>query len=318
MLTEVATMHDLLESVSLTGHVVPRTDAVADVLPPVAGRVTGSGLPQLGQRVNRGQVLFRVVQVLTPTERTSLRTEQARAKGDLSAAERDVARLEKLEGVVAGKQLTEARIRRDAAREVYNTVSAQLSGQGASVPVTAPISGEIVKAEIAEGEVVDGSRAVYQIADLSRVWVEANLFEKDVPGIQGATQAEIRIPSNPDEVFSGTLYKVGGTVDPESRTITALFLVDNRNARLKLNMTASIAVTTSHRSGVLAVPRGAIVRSGTRAVVFVHTTPEQFEVRDVVTGPLSSGDYVEVVQGLVAGERVLVNNTYQLKSAAGL
>jgi cobalt-zinc-cadmium efflux system membrane fusion protein len=263
-------------------------------------------------------VLFRVAQVLTPSERTSLRSEQARAKAELASAEREVGRLEKLEGVVAGKQITEARIRRDGAREVLNAVSAQLAGQGASVAVTAPIGGEIVMAEIADGEVVDGSRALYRIADLSKVWVEANLFEKDIARIHGATRAEIRSPSYPGEVLPATLYKMGSTVDAESRAITALFLVDNRNAMLKLNMSASIAVVTSHRAGVLAIPRDAVVHSGTRDVVFVHTTPEEFEVRDVTLGTSAQGNYVQITGGLAAGERVLTNGTYQLKSAAGL
>lgn len=318
MLTEVAATRELLESVTLTGRVVPRTNAVADVTPPVAGKIVGGALPRLGQRVSRGQVLFRVAQVLTPTERTGLRTEQARAKADLAAAEREVSRLEKLEGVVAGKQLAEARIRRDGAREIYSAISAQLAGRGSSVAVTAPISGEIVSAEIADGEIVDGSKAVYRIVDLSKVWVEAVLFEKDLTRIEGAAHAEVRTSTYPGEVFPATLYKTGSIVDPESRAITTLFLVDNRDARLKVNMSASVAVTTSRRAGVLAIPQAAVVRSGTRDIVFVHTTPEGFEVRDITLGTSSQGNHVEVRGGLTAGERVLIGGTHQLKTAAGL
>lgn len=318
MLTEETAMRDMAKSIDVTGRIVPRTEAVAEVVAPVGGRVVGGALPRLGERVRRGQVLFRVAQVLAPSERGALRTEQIRAKAELDAAEREVSRFERLEGVVAGKQIVEARIRRDAARATYNAISEQLSSGGGSVAVTAPINGTITMAEIAEGEVLDGSKVVYRIADLSRVWVEADLFEGDVARIEGASQAEIRTTAYPGEIFHGTLYRLGGDVDPESRTIRALFIVDNPNERLKLNMSASIAVTVAKASNILAVPRDAVVRSGGRTLLFVHTAPEQFETRDVVLGSGSGGNYVEIVSGIRAGERVLVTGTYQLKAEGGL
>lgn len=318
MLTEPAGRRALVQGVGVTGRVVPRTDAVADVVPPVPGRVTGGGLPRLGDRVRRGQVLFRVAQVLQPSERASIRGEQIRAKAELDAAEREVSRYERLEGVIAGKQLVEARIRRDAARASYRAISGQLSGEGGSVAVTAPISGVITEAEIASGEVVDGGKVVYRIADLSRVWVEADLFEGDISRIEGSKQAEIRTSSYPGETFAGTLDKFGSTVNPETRTITALFLVDNPGEKLKLNMSASVALAVGESQPLLAVRRDALVKSGARTVIFIHTDPEHFEVRDVVLGAAEGGDYVEVRSGLKAGERVLTTNVYQLKSLAGL
>ncbi len=173
-------------------------------------------------------------------------------------------------------------------------------------------------AEIASGEVLDGSKVVYQITDLSNVWVQANLFEKDLPRVEGAERAEVRTASSPGEVIPASLYKVAGTVDPDTRTIPALFHVDNSSGRLKLNMAVSVAAVTSDRSGVLAIRRDAVVKSGTRQVVFVHTTPESFEVRDVIVGTSSGGKYVEATSGVAVGDRILVTGTHQLRSAAGL
>ncbi|MEO5930472.1 MAG: efflux RND transporter periplasmic adaptor subunit [Candidatus Kapaibacterium sp.] len=318
MLTEPVSNHDLSQSVTITGRVVPRTDAIADVVSPVAGRIVAGQIPRLGEKVSRGQILFRVAQVLAPSERTGLRTEQIRAKAELASAEREVSRLERLEGVVAGKQIVEANIRRDAARDSYNALTAQLNGAGATVAVTAPISGVITKAEIAGGETVDGSRSLYTIADLSNVWVEANLFEGDIPRIKGATNAAITTPSYPGEIFTGTLYRVGSTVDPTSRTISVLFLTRNPDERLKLDMSASVAVETGESQSMLAVRQSAIVKSGVRTVVFVHTAPERFEARDVVLGSGSGGNYVEVKSGIAVDDRVLTSGGYELKSLAGL
>ncbi len=318
MLTEPAASRDLARSVDATGRVVPRTDAAAEVVAPVAGRVAGGRLPGLGERVRKGEVLFRVEQVLTPSERTAIRTEQIRARAEMESAEREVGRLERLEGVVAGKQIVEARIRLEAARDGYQAFTAQLAGRGGAVAVTAPISGVITEAQIAEGEVLDGSKVVYRIADLSKVWVEASLFEGDIARVEGAERAEIRTSSYPDTTFSGKLYKLGSTVDPSARTITALFLVENPGERLKLNMSASISVTLGGSAGVLAVPRDATIRSGARTVVFVHTEPEQFEMRDITLGPGSGAGYVEIARGLAAGERVLTSGMHQARALAGL
>jgi cobalt-zinc-cadmium efflux system membrane fusion protein len=311
ILTELAAPREMTRSTVVTGRVVPRTEAVADVVAPIGGRVTGGGLPRLGDRVARGEVLFRVAQVLSPSERASLRSEAIRARAELASAEREVSRMERLEGVVAGKQVVEAKIRLDAARDAYAAINAQLAGEGGTVAVTAPIAGVITKAAITSGEIVDGARVVYTIADLSKVWVEADLFEGDLPRVEGAVEAVITTPAVPDATFAGRLYRTGSSVDPASRTITALFLVDNPGERLKLNMSASVALATGGRSRVLAVPQGAIVESGGRRRVFVHTAPEEFQARDVVLGA-EEGGYVEIVSGVKVGERVVSSGGYQL------
>lgn len=318
VLTEPAASRALGVGVGTTGRVVPRTDAVADVLPPIAGRVTGGGLPRLGDHVRRGQVLFRVVQVLTPGERTALRTEVIKARAELDAAKREAERVERLEGVVPDKQRAEAKNRLTAARDTYDALSAQMAGNATSIAATAPISGTIVAAEIAEGEVVDGARVAYRIADLSNVWVEADVFERDIARVQGARTAEITTAAYPGGKFIGTLYRIAGAVDPASRTIKALFVVQNRDERLKLNMSADVAVKLGADAVVPAIPESAVVRSGARTLVFVHHTPEEFEVRDVRLGGGRGGGYVEVRAGIEPGDRVVVAGAYQMKALAGL
>ncbi|MBC8144488.1 MAG: efflux RND transporter periplasmic adaptor subunit [bacterium] len=318
MLTELVAPRELVARVEVTGRVVPRTDAVAEVVPGIGGKVVGGRLPQRGERVAAGQVLFHVAQVLAPSERSAIRAEQIRAKAELASADREVSRLSRLEGVVAGKQITEAKIRRDAARETYNAITAQLAGAGQSIAVTAPITGEITRAEIAVGEMIDGTEVVYEISDPSRIWIEANIFERDLAQLQSASTAEITTPGAPGKILTGKLYKLSGTVDPETRTVTALFTVDNSGGTLRINMSAQIAVASGVSSRGLSIPIASIVRSGARNVVFVHTTPEQFEARDVTLGPASSGGYVNVTAGVRHGERVLVSGTHQMRSIAGL
>ncbi len=317
ILTGLAGERTMARSASVTGRVIPRTDAVADVVAPLSGRIVGTRIPRLGDRVRRGDILFRVAPVRAPAELAALRTEQIRARAELASAEREVSRLERLEGVVAGKQIVEATIRRDAARATSAAIAEQIAG-GGSVAVRAPISGVITMAEIAEGEVTDGSRAAFTIADLSKVWVEADLFEGDLQGAEGAASAVITLSAYPGETFAGKLYRAGSAVDPATRTIRTLFIVDNPGERLKLNMSASVAIGTGAASRVLSIPQAAVVRIGERRVVFLHTAPEEFQPRDVVLGSASDGGAIEVRSGVAAGDRVVTSGSHQLKGMAGL
>ncbi len=262
-------------------------------------------------------MLFRVVQVLTPGERTALRTEVIKARAELDAAKREADRVERLEGVVPDKQRAEAKNRLAAARDTYEALSGQMAGNATSIAAPAPISGTIVAAEIAEGEVVDGARVAYRIVDLSNVWVEADVFERDIARVQGARTAEITTAAYPGGKFVGTLYRIAGAVDPASRTIKALFAVENRDERLKLNMSANVAVKLGADAVVPAIPESAVVRSGARTLVFVHRAPEEFEVLDVRLGEGRGGGYVEV-HGIEPGDRVVVAGAYQMKALAGL
>ncbi|HVZ40767.1 MAG TPA: efflux RND transporter periplasmic adaptor subunit [Candidatus Kapabacteria bacterium] len=318
ILTEPIDTRTLANALRATGRIVPRTDAVADVMPPIAGRVVGSALPRLGDHVRRGQVLFRIAQVLTPAEQTAIRTELIRAKSELALRERESQRLDRLEGVVASRETAEAHIRLEAARGQVAALDAQLSGKGATVPVTAPISGVITAAEVVAGESVEGSHLAYRIADLSSVWVEADFFERDLPLVRSPGRVQVRVPSLPGQTFTATLHSMGSGMDSTTRTLQALFVLANPGERLKLNMSAVVIVASDTGITAPAVPRTAIVRSGSRALVFVHTLPEEFQVRDVTVGTRGDADYAEIVSGLQAGDRVVTVGNYQLKSMAGL
>ncbi len=317
LLTEPAARHPMGVGITATGRVVPRTDAVADVIPPIAGRVVGGRLPRLGERVRRGEVLFRVQQVLAPTERTALRLEQVKAKAEVDAAQREVDRLVRLEGVVAAKQLLDARARLASAREAATAIAAQLQGAGTAVAVVAPISGTITAADIADGEILDASRRAYSIANLDHVWVEADVFEADLPKVQGVRAVEVTTPAYPGRTFAGTLYRLGSVVDPSSRAITVLLDVRNPDELLKLNMSTSVVLAAGAAQEEIAIPQSALVRSGARTVVFVHTAPEEFQVRDVRTTGAAAGGYV-AASGIGLGERVVVSGAHQLKAVAGL
>jgi cobalt-zinc-cadmium efflux system membrane fusion protein len=331
--TQRAAVRSLESRLVAPGKVVPRTDRYAQVSAPVAGRVLASGasVPLVGQRVKRGEVLALVQQSLSTSEATGLSTgyiqaeaEVARAQAALEQARRDLTRLESLQGVVAEKDVQQARLgvstaeqewgRAKAARDV---LSGARQGQGtARFPLVAPIDGVLVEARATVGEQVDPSRPLFAVLDASVVWVEARVYEGDVARVESASGALVDTPAYEGQHFPARLHHVGQMVDESTRSVRVLFEADNREGRLRPGMFVDVAIGQGGRRDALAVPARAVVEEEGRAFVLVHTAPEAFELRPVVLGG-QDGEWREVRQGLKAGERVVVGGVAALRMARG-
>lgn len=183
----------------------------------------------------------------------------------------------------------------------------------AYVPVHAPFPGRVIARNLAKGEVVETHHELFTVADLSEVWVVANVPEKDVRFIQRSQAVEVRLAAYPQEVFQGTITYVGDVLDPATRTMSLRVTVPNRDGRLKPEMFASVRVYTQSETGVLMVPTAAIQRDQQRALVFVQTEPGTFEVRPVTIGE-ESGEATKVLGGLREGDLLVVQGAFGLKS----
>jgi cobalt-zinc-cadmium efflux system membrane fusion protein len=315
------------------GKVIPRTDRYAQVASPVPGVVTasGSGVPLVGQKVKKGQVLATVQQSLSASEATGLSTgliqagaEAARAQAALEQARRDLVRLESLRGVVAEKEVQQATLAVRTAEEELNrarsareVLAGARQGQGtARFTLTAPIDGVLVEARATVGEQVEPSRPLFIVLDASVVWVEARVYESGVARVETATGALVHSEAYPDQHFPARLYHVGQVVDEGTRSVRVLFELDNREGRLRPGMFVDVAIGEGARQEMLAVPEAAVVEEEGRAFVFVHTAPEVFERREVVPG-VRDGEWRAVRQGVKQGERVVVRGVGTLQAVRG-
>lgn len=202
---------------------------------------------------------------------------------------------------VLGMQESEiARLDRDHAISAY-------------VPVHAPFPGRVIARNLAKGEVVETHHELFTVADLSEVWVVANVPEKDVRFIQRNHAVEVRLAAYPQEVFQGAITYIGDVLDPATRTMSVRVTVPNRDGRLKPEMFASVRVYTQSEAGVLTVPSAAIQRDQQRVLVFVQTEPGTFEARPVTIGE-ESGGATKVLGGLREGEAVVTQGAFALKS----
>ena len=184
-----------------------------------------------------------------------------------------------------------------------------------SVSIAAPFAGRVIARNLAKGEVVETHHELFTVADLSEVWVVANIPEKDVRLIRRDQTVEIRLAAYPQEVFQGTITYVGDVLDPATRTMQLRVTAPNRGGRLKPEMFATVRVYTNTVPDALTVPMASVQRDQGQAFVFVQTEPGSFETRAVQLGD-ESEDVVKVSNGLREGELLVVKGAFALKSEA--
>jgi cobalt-zinc-cadmium efflux system membrane fusion protein len=180
------------------------------------------------------------------------------------------------------------------------------------------IDGVVLERAVTLGQAVERATDAFKIADTGHVWVDLDLYEKDLQRVKGGGAVEIRADSYPAEVFKGRVAYVVPVVDPATRTAKVRIELDNPKGKLSFGqlVTAKLVGDPSTvETAVLAVPRAAIQRVDGRSVVFVKgpKTDDGFERRIVELG-VSTGDQVEVRRGIKEGELVASDGAFLLKS----
>ncbi len=173
----------------------------------------------------------------------------------------------------------------------------------------APIGGTVIARQVGLGQNVESAAAgasnpVYTIADLSTVWLLANVREADAPLMKAGAPVEVTTSAWPGRVFKAKLAWVGPTVDPNTHRLSVRADIDNRDGALKPSMFASFRIATGDASNAPGVPESAIVHEGEETRVFVLNGDGTIALRKIEIGR-SSGDMIEVASGLKAGEKVV-------------
>lgn len=186
------------------------------------------------------------------------------------------------------------------------------------VPIVAPFAGRVIARDLTKGELVETTHKLFTVADLSTVWVVANVSEKDVSYVQRATTipnqpVEVSVAAYPDEIFKGTVAYVGDVLDTATRTMQVRLVLENSSGRLKPEMFATIRVMSEPAADVLVVPEAAVQSDQSRSFVFVQQEAGVFEARTIRLGD-KNGTFAEVLDGLQEGEMVVKEGAFILKS----
>ncbi|MEX0883040.1 MAG: efflux RND transporter periplasmic adaptor subunit [Cyclobacteriaceae bacterium] len=188
--------------------------------------------------------------------------------------------------------------------------------------VQADVSGYVTEKMVNPGDYIRRGEAIYEIADLSKVWVLFDVYESDMPWIQKGDKVNFTVASLPGETFDGTITFLDLVIDPKTRVAKARIEVSNKGLNLKPEMFVSGTVKASlpKMSNNVVVPKTAVMWTGKRSVAYVKNTSDSgvsFLMREVVLGPALGESFV-IESGLQEGEEIAVNGTFSIDAAAQL
>jgi len=184
---------------------------------------------------------------------------------------------------------------------------------GKPLELKAPIDGTIMGRNASVGELVGKDRKIFTISDPTDLWVIAEVKERDMGAVKVGQDATFTVIAFPGEKFHGKVVRIGNEVEKESRTLEVRIEVNNRDGRLKPGMFADVEIVTDVMEGVLVIPDDALQTEEDNQIVFVSSGDLKFEKRVVKLG-LERGGKVQVLEGVIEGEKVATHGSFILKS----
>src|SRR5882757_11156041 len=318
-------MTDVNGTLQRPAHVETDAQQIARVGSPVAGRILKL-LVFEGQHVKSGTVLamlhstdlsdtqFALIKASSRqelAEAAAKRAEQLMQADVIGQAELERRRAEVLQASteaasyrtqLLGLGMTESQIRRlESSRKL-----------SADYPIVTPKSGTVLKREITIGQVVQPADPAFTIADLSSVWIVANVPEEDAGLLRKGMEVVVRIPALPNQKIDGHLSYVAPIVDPATRTVQVRMDVANPQGIYRPDELASMTFT-GHTVHKLTVPQTAVVRQENRDYIFVEIAPNKFLLREVVLGE-ETDDRRVLQSGIREGERIVLDGAFHLNN----
>jgi len=310
-------------SLKATGTVEFNADRMAKILPPVSGQVQNLAV-KVGDAVRKSDVLF----VLSSREVAAAVADHLTSHRDLELAEKTFAMTQDLfEHQAASRialqqsesELAKARSKVTQTEEVLEVLGLDPDGEEEPgrlqprIPVRTPISGTVIERTVTDGQFVGPDTApILTVADLSNVWVQADIFERDLRYISIGQKADVTTTAFPSDRFSAQVSLIGSVVDPQTRTAKVRFLVANPGVRLKPGMFASISLYLPKATESLSVPATAVFVENGQTFAYVQTAPQDFVRRQIETVP-SESTRLRVVRGAKAGDRVISDGVLLLR-----
>ncbi len=313
---------DLGSFVTATGELVPVSNAEATVAAPLAGIIsTTRPLPFIGKKVAKGEIVALIDPPISPAGGIGqLGAAYAEAKNRVALAQKEYDRAKRLhEAKIAPlKRVEEAESSLSSARaalEPLEKAMASVKGEGGGrIAVRAPVSGTVVEVTAGAGKGVEAGQPILRIVNTGTLWLKANLPANEIGTAGKSLNATFTVAGLTDVFKPSRLVSVGDMLDPQSRTIPVLFEVPNQSGRLKVGLFASVAIRTGSVAGALAVPRDALIEDEGRWFVFIQSSGEAFDRREVKIG-VEDGGFVQITGGLTGDERVTTRGAYYVKQA---
>lgn len=306
-----ASLQALASSVRTVAQVTFDETRVKIIAPKIDGWVDRLYVNATGQAVAAGEPLLAIYSPMLVTAQqelllaTQLRTEVSEG-GDVARGGatdlRDAARRRLLYWDIAPAQIA----------EIERTGAVQKT-----LVLRSPVSGFVVEKNVLGGQKTMAGEALYKIADLSTVWLEGEVFERDLASVRLGAKVTLDLESYPGEHPNGRISYIYPTLNAETRTARVRVVMANPGTRLKPGMYATLHIASASAGTAVTVPRGAILATGGRSLVFVRTTAGSLEPRTVTLGA-STEDRTQIIAGLNVGEVVVASATFLVDAESNL
>jgi Cu(I)/Ag(I) efflux system membrane fusion protein len=186
-----------------------------------------------------------------------------------------------------------------------------------SLHIHTPADGIVINIGAREGQYVTPETELYMIADLSKVWVYAEIYEYELPWVKVGDPVEMRLAGVPGRIFKGQLAFIYPYAEAKTRTIKVRLVFDNAELLLKPDLFAEVTIYAGKQVDAVVIPSEAVIRSGAKTQVFIVRGAGKFEPREITTG-LSSNDDIAVLDGVKAGEEVVTSAQFLIDSESKL
>ncbi|QSA96883.1 efflux RND transporter periplasmic adaptor subunit [Methylococcus sp. EFPC2] len=313
---EPAALRPLERTIRTVGRVEVDERYLARVTVKLEGWIDRLYVNYTGESVKQGQILFTLYspELLATQEEYLIALRSSRTLGKSEFPE--VA-----EGAHSLLEASRRRLRLWDIRENHIRDLERTGQVVTALPIHAPLSGTVISKTAVAGMQTRPGEELYTIADLSHIWIVGDIYEYEMPLIAVGQKAGVSLSYAPDSTLQAHIGFIYPTVDPQTRTAKVRFELDNPGEKLKPGMYTNLELKIP--LGLrLAVPKDAVLESGERQVVFIHSGEGRIEWRNAKIG-LRSGDRVEILEGVHEGEHVvtsanfLIDSESQLKAAIG-
>ena len=318
---ETISLRTTPRTVRATGRVHLDDAHVARLVAPVAGQVVGLRV-NVGDRVERGAPLF----FINSRDAASAIEDDLDSRRDLELAEKTLKMTEDLFEHQAASKIAldqarndalKARARVERTERALRAIGLRADADGGldpRVPVSSPVNGVVLERHASDGQYVQPDPTpLLTVANLSTVWVEADLFERDLHLVHVGDAAEVATAAYPDRRFRARVARISDVVDPATRTLKVRFVTANPDLRLKPEMFATVTLFVSETQTAITVPPTAVLTEGTNAFVYVALDHRTFARRRVELAPDTSGDARCIVKGVRPGDRVVTSGAVLLR-----
>lgn len=316
--TTKATLSSQNQELTLTGKVEYDPDRVINYVSLVDG-IADRTYFSLGDKVQKGQNLIDI----RSSDLSSLQSEAVAAESEVRIAKRELQTAQSMfdDNLLSEQELFEAQAKLKQAEATLNKSKSDISVHGVDkgnglFSVKSPMTGYIVAKNVSSGSTVstDGD-PLFTVADLSSVWITANVYASNLQSVKEGAEVEITTLSYPDEVFTGKISSLSQVFDPEEKVLKARIVMQNKDLKFKPEMSAVIKLKNQKDVDVIAIPSDAIIFDDNRHFVVVQEGEDDFKIKEVkLKGHYNKTTYI--ASGLNDGEEVVTKN--QLLIYSGL